>query len=208
MKPMRTHSLVVSLLAGLALGGCSNSTPTATTLSYKDPTSSGWRLVKDPSSTASRLVLALVGPSGTTTRGVGFNLQAGAGVRWATFTGGLPIQDTGVFELKNSTPDPTLPATAEDPILLDGGVMDGNILTVGIFQKDRRYTAKDAGAPLLRIALEVSPGVLAGAVIPLALKKAKFLPGDIGAYTDDQLSILNKSRLDVIDIAVGTLQLH
>jgi hypothetical protein len=135
---------------------------------------------------------------------VGFNLQAPAGVRWSTFTNGLPAEDTGVFELKNSTPDPTLPPTAEDPILFDGGVMDGNILTVGIFQKDRRYTAKDAGSPLLRIAIELVPTSVVGA-IPLTLRKAKMLPGDIGAYTDSDLDIQTKTHLNTIIIDLGTV---
>jgi hypothetical protein len=202
MNSMRSLS-VVSMLAAFLVVGCSSSN-SPSTLDYTNPESSGWRLVKDSASTPTRLVLALVGPTGTATRGVGFNLQAPGGVRWSTFAGGLPVEDTGVFELKNSTPDPTLPATAEDPILFDGGVMDGNILTVGIFQKDRRYTAKDAGAPLLRIALELKPTSAKGS-IPLVLKKAKVLPGDIGAYTDSQLDIATKTHLDTITIAVGTL---
>jgi hypothetical protein len=204
---MRTHSLVVSLLAASLLAGCSGSnSSSASKLDYTDPPqSAGWRLVKDGSSTGTHLVLALVGPSGTMTRGVGFNLQAPAAIRWSTFWTGLPVEDTGVFELKNSTPDPSLPATAEDPILFDGGVMDGNVLTVGIFQKDRRYTAKDAGAPLLRIALDLIPSSVVGA-IPLTVKKAKVLPGDIGGdYTADQLGIITKTHLDSISIAVGTL---
>jgi hypothetical protein len=205
MKPMYTRTLVVSLLTGLLVAGCSGSnTSSASKLDYTDPQSTGWRLVKDGSSTPTRLVLSLVGPSGTMTRGVAFNLQAPAGVRWSTFWTGLPVEDTGVFELKNSTPDPSLPATAEDPILFDGGVMDGNVLTVGIFQKDRRYTAKDSGAPLLRIALELIPSSVVGP-IPLTLKKAKVLPGDIGAYTDSQQDIITKTHLDTITVAVGSL---
>jgi hypothetical protein len=199
---MRT--LALSILAALALAGCSSG-GSASALSYSDPTSTGWRLVKDPSSTPSRIVLALVGPSGTMTRGVGFNLQAGSGARWSTFTGGLPIQDTGVFQLRNSQPDPNLPPDPDEYLLLNGGVMDGNVLTVGIFQKDRRVAAKDASRPLLRIAIELDGKAPAGR-IPLTLKKAKVLPDDIGAYTDDPVTVLTKSHLDKIDIAVGTLQ--
>jgi hypothetical protein len=201
---MRSHSLVVVLLASLVVAGCSNTNPAPSKLDYTDPQSSSWRLVKDPASTPTRLVLALVGPTGTLTRGVGFNVQAPAGVRWSTFTNGLPAEDTGVFELKNSSPDPTLPATAEDPILFDGAVMGGNVLTVGIFQKDRRYTAKNAGASLLRIAIELVPSTVVGA-IPLTVKKAKILPGDIGAYTDTDLDIQTKTHLDAIVIDLGTV---
>jgi hypothetical protein len=201
---MRTSLL--SVLAALALAGCSsssNSTPTQ--LTYTDPSPTGWRLVKDPASTPSRLVLALVGPAGTQARGVGFNLQAGTTVRWSTFDSGLPIQDTGVFELKNTQPDPNLPPDPYEEVLLDGGVMDGNILTVGIFQKDRRASAKDATAPLLRIALEIDAKGQSG-TIPLEMKKAKLLPADIGGYNDDPALVMSKSRLDKVVIAVGTLQ--
>jgi hypothetical protein len=31
------------------------------------------------------------------------------------------------------------------------------------------------------------------------------LPGDIGAYTDSQLDIATKTKLNAIDIALGTL---
>jgi hypothetical protein len=197
---MRT--LVLSVLAALALAGCSSSSSTPNQLTYTDPSSTGWRLVKDPSSSPSRLVLALVGPTGTQIRGVGFNLQAGTAVRWASFKDGLAIQDTGVFELKNSTP--FVPDPYED-VLLAGGVLDGNVLTVGIFQKDRRVTAKDVSAPLLRIALEIDPKGQAGAV-PLTLKKAKVIPADIGAFTDDPATVLTKAHMNPIEIAVGTLQ--
>jgi len=200
---MRT--LALSVLAALVLAGCSGSGGSASSLTYSDPTTTGWRLVKDPSSTPGRIVLALVGPSGTTARGVGFNLQAGAGARWATFSGGLPIQDTGVLELRNSQPDPSLPPDPDEYVLLNGGVMDGNVLTVGIFQKDRRVAAKDASKAWLRIAIELDAKAQPGR-IPLTLKKAKVLPDDIGAYTDDPLKVLSKSHLDQIDIAVGTLQ--
>lgn len=207
---MRT--LALGILAAAALLGCgsgpgSSSAPPpapAATLGYTDPTSTGWRLVKDPSSTPSRLVLALVGPSGTKTRGVGFNLQAGPGARWSAFTGGLPIQDTGVFELRNSEPNPNLPPDPDEYVLLNGGVMDSNVLTVGIFQKDRRVAAKDASQPLLRIAIE--PDHATVGQIPLTLKKARVLPEDIGAYTDDPATVLTKSRLGPIDIAVGALK--
>jgi hypothetical protein len=198
MKAMRTPTLV-SFIALAALAGCGSST--ATQLQYTDPKSSDWRLVKDPATTKSRLVLALVGPSGTTGRGVGFNLQAGTAARWSTFQSGLPVDDAGVFELLNSQPDPTSP---DDPILLDGGVMEGNILTVGIFQKDRRVSAKDVGSPLLRIAIELGANAKSGA-IPLQVLKAKMLPGDIGNL-NSQLDLFNKSHLNSITIALGTLQ--
>ncbi|MFZ1613395.1 MAG: hypothetical protein WAT51_04445, partial [Holophaga sp.] len=174
---MRMLSYLFSTLVlavALACGGGSNPAPTATApstpasgLTYTDPTGTGWRLVKDASSTPTRVVLNLVGPAGLKTRGAGFNLKADATVRFGTFmdpsvppiSTGWPIKDTGVFELRNTDPrDPftgdPVPLDPQDPILLSGAVKKGNLLTAGIFQKDRRATAKDSAQPLCQIAIE------------------------------------------------------
>jgi hypothetical protein len=123
--------------------------PLATSLQYTDPSStSGWRLVKNASSTPTRLVLDLVGPAGVKTRGVGFNLQGLPGVKFGLFENGLPLQDTGVYQLSSAANVPN------EPVALMGGLKKGNLLTVGIYQKDRVHTAKDSGAPLLQVAVE------------------------------------------------------
>jgi len=217
---MHSRSVHLAALASFALAaGCADSQGPATRLNYVDPTGSGWRLVRDPSSTPERLVLAIVGPVDLDTRGVGFNLRAPAGVRFRSFdSSGWPIESTGVYELGNQDPCPPtdpypLPNCLPDPhppepVLLAGGLKPGNVLTVGIFQKDRRVSPKPSGVPLARIALEVDPaaGLRAGAPLPLEVLKAKYSPEDIGAFsptpTQEQAE---KGHGVLFTLAVGTL---
>ena len=209
-----------SLLLGLALacgGGSGGSAPAqrAKGLAYTNPASAGWRLVRDATSTPTRLVLDLVGPSGLMTRGAGFNLVAPAGIRFGTFPSAhpvpdagvadFPIRDTGVYELKNmdDTGDPL------EPVLLAGGVKPGNLLTVGIFQKDRRATAKDSGVPLCQIALELDPShpLEAGASLPLSVVKAKYIAEDIGAFSvTPTAEMAEKAKPVNFSIALGQLR--
>ena len=176
--------------------------PKAVGLGYTDPTGSGWRLVRDASSTPTRLVLNLVGPSGTRTRGAGFNLRLPEGVKAGTFSQGLPLQDTGVYQLRMlGSSDP------QEPLALTGGVKPGRVLSVGLFQKDREQPAVDSGVPVCRIALafDAGAGLTAGTRLPLAVLKAKVIPQDIGAPGDDLWTLDQKMRLADISLAVGTL---
>ncbi len=211
--------LLFSLL--LACGGGSSNPPAATApavpatgLTYTDPTGTGWRLVKDASSTATRVVLNLVGPTGLMTRGAGFNLKAPASVKFGDFTETtFPIKDKGVYTLWNTNPYPYdgSVAVGSDPLeprLLAGGVKAGNILTVGIFQKDRRATAKDSGLPLCQIALEfdATAALKKGDTLALSITKAKHIPGDIGAFNGNPtLEMIQKSVMQDMTIAVGVL---
>jgi len=210
---IRTLSLLspaLALILGLACGGGSHTaapTPApapnpAQGLSYTNPTGSGWRLVKDPSSTATKIVLNLVGPAGLKTRGVGFNLQAPACVTFAAFSDGLPIHDTGVYQLQAlGSTDPS------EPLAITGGVKKGNLLSVGIYQKDRDQAAQDSGVALCQIALQfdAAAGLKAGTSLTLTIPKAKVIPEDIGAITDDLWTLDKKMRMADISIAVGTL---
>lgn len=209
---LRTRSLLLSGLLlglGLACGGGSDPAPAvaatpATGLAYTDPTGTGWRLVKDPASTPTRLVLALVGPAGVRTRGVGFNLQGPAPISFQTFASGLLVEDTGVYQLLSGALDPT------EPVARVGGVKPGNVLSVGVYQKGREQDAKDSGAPLLRIALALKAGASleAGTPLPLAVLKARAIPEDIGQPTDDPFTLDKKLRMTDLPIAVGTLTAH
>jgi hypothetical protein len=209
----RTFSFIapaLPLLLGLACGGGSNPTPSAAPappiaakgLAYQDPTGTGWRLVKDASSTATRLVLNLVGPAGLKTRGVGFNLQGPTGVTFAAFSNGLPINDGGVYQLQAlGSTDPS------EPLAIIGGVKKGNLLSVGIYQKDRDQAAQDSGATLCQIALQfdASANLATRTLLPLSIPKAKVIPEDIGTVTDDLWTLDRKMRMADISIAVGTL---
>lgn len=222
---MRKRTLLLSgllLLLGLsvACGGGSNSAAPvvpagqAKGLAYTDPTGTGWRLVKDPASTSTRLLLNLVGPAGLKTRGAGFNLKAPAGVQFGNFTETtFPIKDLGVYTLWNTDPYPydgsVIPGSDPlEPRLLAGGVKAGNLLTVGDFQKDRRATAKDSGQPLFQIALEfdATAPLKAGDVLALTITKAKLIPEDIGAFSGNPtLEMIQKSVMQDMTLAVGAL---
>ncbi len=222
---MRKLGLLISgLLLSLTLacgGGNHGGAPPASPakgLAYIDPTSTGWRLVKDASSTSTRLVLNLVGPAGLKTRGAGFNLQAPPTIRFGKFvttdrvTTDLPIQDTGVYSLLNHDPrdlgGEPIPNDPLEPKLLAGGVKKGNLLTVGIFQKDRYQSAKESGRALCQIALEFDPtaALSAGDKLALAITKSGYLAEDIGELTVyPTVEKAEKGRLVVMPIAVGTL---
>ena len=82
MSPVHARRLSLSAALLVLLAACGGSvTPPATKVpaalgfDYTDPGAAEWRLVRDPSSTVTRLVLNLVGPAGKKGRGVGFNLR-------------------------------------------------------------------------------------------------------------------------------------
>lgn len=233
---MRKYRLLaLALIVGLAVAcGGGSGTPAAPTasapagvaatgLAYTDPTSTGWRLVQDPASTPTRLLLNLVGPTGLKTRGVAFNLQAPPAVKYGTFHVDIPgtdkfsehpIKDLGVYYLLNTTPQlGWYPYTQGirhplEPIMLGGGLKPGNVLTAGIFQKDRREGAKESGVPLCQIALELNAtaGAVSGEALPLAVPKAKYMAEDIGAGLEVTLELIEKGRLLNTQIAVGSLR--
>ncbi|HJW71362.1 MAG TPA: hypothetical protein VJ486_00785 [Geothrix sp.] len=219
--PFLLPALLILPLFMVACGGGHDSAPAAapaapaTGIAYTNPTGSGWRLVKDAASTPTRLLLNLLGPTGLKTRGAGFNLVAPSGITFGNFTeSGFPIKDMGTYELWNTDPWPgdgsvTPGSDPLEPKLLAGGVKAGNLLTVGIFQKDRRATAKESGRPLCQIALEFDPAspLKAGDPIPLSITKAKHMAEDIGAFAvSPTWEMTQKAVLVEMTIAVGELR--
>jgi len=179
----------------------------ATSLTYVDPPPRGWRLVRDPASTPTRLLLDLVGPAGVKTRGAAFNLQLPIGVRARSFDETrFPVRDLGVYELLNSKPYPA--PDPQEPVLLAGAVKPGNLLTVGVFQKDRRVSAKESGVPLFQIALELAPGfaLASGQRLDLQITKARFIAEDIGAFNPNgSLEMVQKAVMHDFFPATGEL---
>jgi len=205
MNAAPRHALTRLLAAAplaLALAACSSSAPaTATSLDYTDPASEGWRLVKDQSTTPTRLVLKLMGPQGAPSRGVAFSVVAPPGFAFARFASGLPIEDTGVYELLSRDLDPN------EAVAVAGAVKPGQLLTAGIFQKDRTWRAKDSGVALCRIALVLDPAAPreAGQGGRLVVKRAAIAPDDIGRVTDDPWLLDQKLKLVDIPLDVGLL---
>lgn len=210
---MLSRRLALALLLPATLGAagcadrscateaCAAAAAPAQGLAYLDPPAAGWRLVRDPASTPRRLVLALVGPAGARTRGVGLNLQGPGGVRFVPFTDGALVESTGVLELRSVDDDPA------EPVALAGGVKPGNLLSVGVFQKDRRRGAKDAGVPLLRVALELDPAapMALDRTLALSVPKAGAIPEEIGQPGDAPHLLQRKLVMTRLDVAVGQL---
>ncbi len=237
----RTLSLIAPM-ALVALVGCggSSTAPTpaapaptpASSFAYTDPTTtaSDWKLVKDATSTDTKLVLNLVGPSdGTKYRGAGFTLKYDpTQIKVARFKDAddKPLayhKDGGVFKdievtfdadwNKVFTPVPTL--------LQISGARDGKLM-VGIFQnKDdclfEAFTggegmgspARDCSTTLVQVTLELDPALkaLPGAA-PLTVIKARSIPEIVLTAVKDSYNY-NVNTRHVIDIPlkVGSLTL-
>jgi hypothetical protein len=123
-------------------------------------------------------------------------------VSFGKFSNGLPINDTGVYQLLTAGS-----TDASEPVAMTGGVKKGNVLSVGIYQKDRDQAAQDSGAALLQVAILFNPAanLSTGTPLPLSIPKAKTIPEDIGSIRDDVWTLDQKMRMADITIAVGTL---
>jgi hypothetical protein len=189
----------------------------ATGIVYTDPPAGGWRLVRNASSTSTRLVLDLIGPTGTKGRGVGFNLRSDGTVRFAKFASGSYINDLGVFQLTNkhgATSVVTGQPVANDVGAIVGGIKEqGRVLTVGAFQKDRRWPAQALDQPLFQVAIEFDPAQASahagGEEIPLTFLRARSIPENIGDNPEDPKASVGSwaydYRIDEVQVSVGTL---
>jgi hypothetical protein len=222
MSRINASRLALSAAVFGLLAACGHSaspapapTPRAVGLDYTDPDSSDWRLVRDPSSTVDRLVLNLVGPGGKKGRGVGFNLRSDGTVRFAKFANGSYIHDLGVFKLTNkygtfSVVDGT--AVTNDVGAIVGGVKEGGrVLSVGAFQKDRRWPAQALDQPLYQISIALDPNqaLPSGSVVALKFLRARSIPEYIGDNPDDPqgdpTTWAYQYRIDDVEVAVGKL---
>jgi len=151
--------------------------------------------------------------------GIG-QVRRGKGVNFGTFTGGAYAVNTGVFALTGTNANfESYAGTAADPVLfVSAPLKSGDVLSTGIFQKDRTQSPKDLTQPVVRVAVELATSAgpdgktavinsRSGDVIPLAVVKAKMIPDDIGALTDFMLSpeVIAKAKMVDISIDVGRL---
>ena len=212
---MKISLILLAPVALLLVLGCGGSTPNgpapAKGLAYTDPVSTpaDWRLVKDPASTSTHLLLNLMGPAdGTKFRGIGLTLQTDPTrvkiFRFPDYLGKAVTYhvDGGVFKDKN-------PSGYQEvaPRLQASGLAKGNLM-VGIFQAtdDEAWggtfgeTAKTCSTTVLQVALDLDPalGALAGPV-PVQVIKARVIPEHVG-------TLLNRKMEDVA-VKAGTLTL-
>lgn len=162
MKIVLTGSAALGLAAMLACGGGGGGSsappppPTATSLGYTDPTAGTYLLKKNAAlSTATHLVLDLVGPASGTGSGVTATFSADtAKVAWAN----VSATDAANTFVQNGT---AFSLGAGTPILK--GKVTGGTLQVTVAQKGIGSPVS-LGTPLLRVALDLRPSQLPGAV--------------------------------------------
>ncbi len=158
-------------LAGLVAcgggGGGSTPAPTATTLTYTDPTSGTYLLKKDTTlSTGNHLVLDLVGPGTGTASGVTLTLNADTTkVTWTNVASTDPANTL----VQNGTQF-TLGAV---PQILKGKA-SGTVLQATVAQKAPTAAASQNGV-LLRVALDLKPnlGLAQGTALTLTADGTK-----------------------------------
>jgi hypothetical protein len=150
--------------------------PGAASIQYLDPSGSGWRFVKNVGdSTPTSLALDLVGPSGTLARGLGLTLLAEPSTfEFLPYPDGAYFKDYGVFDLGLA---PGSLGSAAVPFAVSG--IKGNVLMMGLFQKDPLHTAKDCGRPLVQFRIRLKSGVQPGWPAFLEITKAQCLPAEL-----------------------------
>ncbi|WP_257306735.1 hypothetical protein [Geothrix campi] len=162
LKTFLTGSAGLALAAMLACGGGGGGssapapTPPATSLSYTDPTSGSYLLKKNPAlSTATHLVLDLVGPTSGTGSGITATFSGDAArVAWVNVSAADPagtfVQNGMAFNLGTA------------PLILHGKA-SGGTLQVTAAQKGAGSPVS-LGATLLRVALDLKASQPPGAV--------------------------------------------
>lgn len=180
---LNRKSLLAALAASLGLasflacGGASagKAVAPAPTLSYSNPTGSGWRLVKAADSTATHLVLELKAPAAA--RGLGFGLKLSLDERQAQWA---KVAATNASFVANVAYD----LGSNAPARLCLGLVRGGDLLTGVYQEGLANPVTYTG-PVVRVAVDFKPGtgVSAGTVIPLLVTKANHVEAN-GSVVD------------------------
>jgi hypothetical protein len=162
----------------LSCGGSGSPTASSTTVAYVDPATTGYRLVRDASSSGAHLVLDLLGPSGTQLKGLLFELGLdGSKAAWGDPGGSDPyLRNGAVLNLGSGIP------------LLKSQV-SGPTLTAAIYQKGTTAAATLGTQALVSVALDVDGGATGS--ISLTVVSAQVLDGT--------------GTLQTVPVAVGTL---
>ena len=146
MKYAASFLSVLSLTVLVGCGGGGSSSGSAanatTSLTYQNPTTTDFRLVQNVTSTPTHLILDLVGPSGTQTKGVALFLS----VDTTKAVWSFPTAAAGAYV----APGSVIPLGTA-PQMLASKVQSG-ILQVGIFQKGGTATTLGT-TPILSVAM-------------------------------------------------------
>jgi hypothetical protein len=155
-------ALVLLSLSACSGGGGGGGTPTppaktiADTLTYTNPTGSGYLLVRDASSTSTHLVLNVVGPASTQLSGVAFYLTADqTKVTWAS---------VGSDKVASSFFTTTVVKTK----------LSGDTLQAGVFQKGTTApVTTQAASVLAQVALDLKSGLPVNSSVAVAATSGK-----------------------------------
>lgn len=168
MKPISRFScaLLMGFMLACGGGGGGKDIRPATSLRYvQTSASSAWKLVPNPArSTATHLVLDVVGPASEAGFGVTFELTTeNPKLTWAK----VGPSDTELIQ--NLRYD----LGSGKPILK--GVAKGNTLIAAVFQKGTKTTPTAYAGPLASVALDLQPGLTAGTEVQLSAAQAQEL---------------------------------
>ncbi len=188
MKKLTTLSTLFVLGSLLGCGGGDSkptpAPPQATSLAYTNPTSGSYQLLKNTTlSSGTKLVLDLMGPSTGTGSGVSITLTAGAQVSWVNVNAG----DSAGTYLANGTAF----TLGGSPQIMKAQVT-GNTLIATVAEKGHA-APKALNAPLLRVAVNLKPGVGTA-------------PGTAVTLTPGECKLLDSAgTLQPITLTAGTL---
>lgn len=167
---MSAAAVLLMACGGGGGGGTSSQPPQpskATGLSYTDPVSGDFRLMKDSGSTSTKLILRLVGPANATGRGVAFTFMvdpALVDVVKVVDADGEYVQNGDAFVLGSS------------PRLLKGIKQNGTLRVTASQKGQGAARVLDATLVKLAVQFKAAAGLDVGAAIPISITGGQYLP--------------------------------
>jgi hypothetical protein len=166
-------ALVCACGGGGGGGGGTSAKTVADTLTYTDPAPGGFRFVRDPSSTATHLVLDLVGPAAGTCHGLALDLSCPDGcVTWSRVAPGDAAfaENAPPFDLGNVPRMSVVKVSGRD-------------LQVGFFQKQGLASPVSINQVLVKVAVDLDPDQALHSCVSLIVRGGEVLMAD-GTLTD------------------------